>query len=455
MPKACAIISKQEARMVSQETKRVANIAVANRQVTNIIKMVAAASDKPTDVSVGQMKDAVIGNIGAVQFALKCKCPFILHTIVYVLKDKKLNDIVNEMSDSDAKIAQCCISTAQSQSCPKYDTLYDMEQKTNDEVLRKALQISQVASLFWDDAVAELDKWSDAIDKRLADTKVAEMITDAPTPVAEASNVQQTPKKAPKSKKAKRNAKKRAKKQPKGAKGKELWPTAYLAEKLGISVTQLHGKKHRHIVKHPEDTETMARYFIGKGNSMFFLAEYFDDFAKMVGGVRKYTKRTTNAPATSPQVEPTPVATLPLSRPSEMTGVIALTKVLERLLAEYDAARQDVEKIQADYDTAWNNACKCRDPHQRAEILKQLQSVNETLLERMATADAKQKAYEAANALLRQESQDAATAQQDQAAQRTAAENLRKAEQVARASQEKLDATRAEIVQFLADIQRK
>ena len=105
------------------------------------------------------------------------RCFYALHAIFLALLSVDCTDVLNEMSDVDIRVLAKCISVAKSRPCPDKNAL---EQSLNSlqnkgyvpsspDGISKAAYVNSnkimhhVADL-WDDAVAELNRWGDAID---------------------------------------------------------------------------------------------------------------------------------------------------------------------------------------------------------------------------------------------------------------------------------------------------
>lgn len=365
-------------------------------------------------------------------------CDYLLHALFVTLVCDKCADLLGKMSPESVKNLKEAVIAAKSYACPDKAAAV----RLNEECFRKissklspydatcnnierysAIIASHVAD-FWDDAVAELDKWLNAIEEYQHNALVANLSKENAS-----KGVKKVKTGVKKTKKAKVSFGVKNKGKIKMKQDKTLLSVQELADKLGMSVAQMKRRKDYCVKKYPESKAVMESYFIKQGNMKYFRAEYFDEFAKLLGGVKKYKPRAIKAtkivdvPVVGAKegaeikaklaevmvkdgAKTYSVGNMIPTKPTELTGIIGLQKMLEALLKSYQDACAELDVANKEYDAVWGDANNCKNPQERTKLLTLVQQANDRVVHCMSIVENKKDEYEQASDLLKQAQED-------------------------------------------------
>jgi len=386
MTKACAIVSSQETRMRVQEAKHTADHAVVSQQTCMVINAVYSAMDKSTKRALANVKFHLSRNTKSVGAVVKCGCPQILHAILLILHNENVDDILNVMSVSEIQTLRKLVSDAVQKPCPDTDKLQKMCDRANDANIKAALQVSCMIAVFWDDAVVELNKWSNAIDDNL-NRRAAEM-AQATEAVATKEQVEPT---VTVVERKKRGRKPSAQPKVKAPVAKsDGYTRAQLAEILGIGVATLHRIQQNIRAEHPELAAKMDSWFI-RSNGTFGVSykllksDCLEDFKALIAPYIKRPRKKSDAskqlgqPVADAKITPD-VITCPTVKIDGLSGVKALEALIKSWTALLGTARDNAKKADKAFQAAVADLGKTNDPIARDDLIVRMRRENTNMI---------------------------------------------------------------------------
>ena len=341
------------------------------------------------------------------------QCDYIFHALFWALREKAPFKILNQLSDEKVLMLKDVIDVAKTQIrptdqesqsasmlgkdyCRKNEQVKSNEiQKAQNNVVRFSAFITVTVSKYWDGAIAELEKWSDAIDERMSSisltsvkkvrqpnlpinpqkwelernaTQAKEKSQNVAAPVAEQKTQpivapvptikEITP--APQQKQEEKQDMKKT----------EFWSTKELSKKLGYTkITSFHMRKLYVKETHPE----ILDWFSKDGRK--FDSTHFEELKAIFQERKKRSKgnsKPTNT-AQTPTVQPAPVpatdgyavieskqitAVNPgakstpiggigsMEQPTDLLGIKGLETYLEKLNTLYNNALENEKNLQ-------------------------------------------------------------------------------------------------------------
>ncbi len=326
------------------------------------------------------------------------QCDYIFHALFWALRDKAPFKVLNQLSDEKVVLLKDAISVVktlgrptdqESQTagelgkiyCRKNNQVKNNEiQKAQNNIVRFSAFITITVSKYWDEIVAELDKWSDSVDERMSSVSLTsikkvrqpnlpinpykweierdaalakEKSQNVAAPVVKqetkpiAAPVQQEITPAPQQKQEKQKME-----------NEELWSVDELAKKLGYKNTySFYTKKSLFLKAHPEFRTTFEDWFT-VGNSepkftrkTFFKAKHFEELKAI------FTARTKKSSKTAPSKKETQTAVVAQEKanqehPTDLLGIKGLEVYLEKLKSLYAQAVENEKNLQNQLNTA-------------------------------------------------------------------------------------------------------
>ena len=372
-------------------------------------------------------------------------CDYLLHALFVTLVCDKCTDLLSKMSPESVKKLKEAVVNAKSCARPDkaaaerlnqecFDKTHHLKQSQYESICNNierysAIIASHIAD-FWDDAIAELDKWLSAIE---------EFQRNAPVANVSKENVSKDAEKVKKAKKARKtNAVSVVKNKGKSKmnQDKSLLSIQELADKLEMSVAQTNRKKAYVLKKNPAFKPLVESYFIKKGAMRYFRAECFDDFVKLLGDVKKYKPRAAKATKTVkvvdvPAVDSNDAAvikaklaevvvqddkttnfveTVMPAKPTDLTGIVGLQKILDGFMESYQIACDELDAANKECDVLLERTKKCKDPQERTKLLALSQQANDRALTCIAVSEGKKDECELVSGLLKQAQEDSEAA---------------------------------------------
>ena len=349
-------------------------------------------------------------------------CIYVMHAVAIALVSENCSEVLNEMSDDDIATLRKCISGAKQLKRPNAALTESAIQERQErresgkiklskngetrnmtpyeywenEVMLKSMAIYQKvnAGTFWQDAIDQLQRWTDAIETfERADKMKMKIINTEPVKKVE---------------KAKVKAKKMAKLM--------LLTIKQLSDKLNAAGLESTPKKIQHHVERClakggdiankiktwfvfEETAKCAKGFIADEN-------YFEQYKKEFASIRAYHRKP-KAKQQEPVVAESPKPAEP-DTPKTMLDVRAMDAFLTSLIELYEKANDDMEaakqkrksiatQINAETDEEKIEKMTNELADINAEV-KQHKSVVDQLSRAKALADKKNQALDAKNA---------------------------------------------------------
>ena len=367
-------------------------------------------------------------------------CRYALHALFLTLVRDNPVDVLSKMSSGRIDALKNALGSVKKYSCPNKTELENGGRlseaqlavsgkyaKSVNTLKRYSMLVAGYIADFWDDVSGELDKWSNAIEKYQRNAPVATVSKES------ASKDEKKVKKAKKPRKTKAVSVVKNKGKSKMNQDKSLLSIQELADKLEMSVAQLKRKKDYVLKKYPEFKVTMEGYFTKKGGAKYFCAEYFDEFAKMLETVKHYKPRAAKvtkvvgAPAVDPvekaqikaklaevvvQDDKTTafVETVMPEKPTELTGIVGLQKILDEFLKSYQIACDELDAANKECDVLLERTKECKDPQERTKLLALSQQANDRVLKCTAVSGGKKNKCELVSGLLKQAQEDSEAA---------------------------------------------
>ena len=339
------------------------------------------------------------------------QCDYIFHALFWALREKAPFKILNQLSDEKVLMLKDVIDVAKTQIrptdqesqsasilgkdyCRKNEQVKSNEiQKAQNNVVRFSAFITVTVSKYWDGAVAELEKWSDAIDERMSSISLtsvkkvrqpnlpinpqkwelernaalakekqqniaAPVVDQEPQQIIAPAPKEITP--APQQKQEEKQDMKKT----------EFWSTKELSEKLGYTkITSFHMRKLHVKETHPE----ILDWFSKDGRK--FDSTHFEELKAIFQERKKRSKGSSKPtePAQTPTVQPAPVpatdgyavieskqiiAVNPeaestpiggidsIEQPTDLLGIKGLETYLEKLNTLYNNALKNEKNLQ-------------------------------------------------------------------------------------------------------------
>jgi len=320
------------------------------------------------------------------------KCFYALHAILLALISEDTNDILKEMSNTNIDVLKKCIVIAQKRKRPNAKIVQDKLDTRSVEIamgiaqdsvvnkgMIKTAQIALNVGVFWNEAIAELQKWSDAVDncKKTRLEKSVEPINQIT--VSQSDDNSKTKEEV------------------------ELWTTDILVEKLGCkSKGYFHTKKSEIIKNNADRADEINGWFIVRWHRpALFKAKFFDELQKLwvKGAKQKPVKKVKEkVPATKPVVNKEEKQTI-IKRPKTLSDVKALETYIAALRELCDNADKAVKSSEDAYADAIKEATNAK-PADRHELLERALKANDKIAEAQATFDEFKQCLDAANKLL-------------------------------------------------------
>lgn len=320
------------------------------------------------------------------------KCFYALHAILLALVSEERNNILNEMSDAGIDTLKKCIVIAKKRMRPNVKIVKDKRDMRSNEIamgiaqnsvvnngMIKTAQIALNVGAFWNEAIAELQKWSDAVDnyKKTRLEKSVEPINQIT--VSQSDDNSKTKEEV------------------------ELWTTDMLAEKLGCkSKGSFHTKKSEIIKNNANRADEINSWFIIRWHRpALFKAEFFDKLQKLwvKGAKQKPVKKVKEkVPATKPVVNKEEKQK-PIKQPKTLSDVKALEAYIAALQTLSDNAGKAVKSSEDAYADAMQKVTNAK-PADRRELLERALKANDKIAEDQATFDEFKQRLDTANKLL-------------------------------------------------------
>lgn len=328
------------------------------------------------------------------------KCFYALHAILLALVSEERNDILNEMSDTNIDILKKCIVIAQKRIRPNTKIVENKRDMRSAEIamgiaqnsmvyngMIKTAQIALNVNAFWDEAVTELQKWSDAVNNyqrphlENSAEKIDCMFEKQPDDNSEVKENTESKEEV------------------------ELWTTDVLVEKLGCKSRAAFYTKKSEIIKNNADrADEINGWFIVRWHRpALFKAKFFDELQKLwVKGAKQKTvkKVKEKVPATKPVVNKEEKQK-PIKQPKTLSDVKALEAYIVALQELCDNAGKAVKSSEDAYADAMQKATNAK-PADRRELLERALNANDKIAEAQATFDEFKQRLDVANKLLQE-----------------------------------------------------
>ena len=330
------------------------------------------------------------------------KCFYALHAILLALVSEDRDEILNEMSDANIDTLKKCIVIAQKRIRPNVKIAENKRDMRSAEIamgitpnsmvcngMIKTAQIALNVNVFWDEAVAELQKWSDAIknykrpqseDSVEKIDRIFEIQPDDNSEVSEAKENTEPKKEV------------------------ELWTTDMLVEKLGCKTKAAFQTKKSEIIKNNADRADEIRgwFIVRWRRPALFKAEFFGELQKLwtKGATKQKTVRNTkkNTSVAKPVVNKEEKQKT-AKQPKTLSDVKALEAYIVALCELCDNADKAVKSSETVYENAMKEAATAK-PADRRKLLEHALNANDKIAEAQSTFDEFKQRLDTAKKLL-------------------------------------------------------
>ena len=332
------------------------------------------AWDTESILNLVSRKNKTVLNLGAdIDYKWK-QCDYILHALLFVLKDAEPMNILKNMSKDNVAFVKDAISIVKSYKCPdaieidvaqKLFTEYYRKngkpglseyKKAENNIIRFSANITKLIAENWDAAVAEIDKWSNELGIEHQNTKSAVVAQETKSKASSAKPVVHVARQSV------------AGTAPVAAVPTELKhgenkmiTIAELAKKMGYKDAGVfYCSRNQYLRKHPDDREVIGKWFVvtveGGIKRAFFDEQHFDELVKMMRPARAKAAKNTNKKSRGSKKTVANNEDLVVDNASvsdgvtDMTGVIALKTYLAQIQKLYDDLEQEHQNAVQHYE---------------------------------------------------------------------------------------------------------
>lgn len=146
-------------QQVNNRVAGLAQVNATNQIAAELVGKIYQAFCKDDKTLIDDVKDYLVKNTKNVLLVTSHKCPYILHSVCYLMLGQGCADVLKRMSVENVLVLKECISVATRRGRPDDKFLDKMLQSVDDEIMLQSGTIAQNVSLFWDDVNAELSAW--------------------------------------------------------------------------------------------------------------------------------------------------------------------------------------------------------------------------------------------------------------------------------------------------------
>lgn len=156
------MVKKQQ---VNNRDAGLAAVNATNKIAAELVGKIYKAFCNDNTALMDDVKNYLVNNTKAVLLVTNHKCPYILHSVCYLMLGQGCADILKQMSIENVRVLKECISVATGRGRPDEASLVKMLQSSDDEIMLQSGTIAKNVSMFWDDVNAELLAWATEIDE--------------------------------------------------------------------------------------------------------------------------------------------------------------------------------------------------------------------------------------------------------------------------------------------------
>lgn len=146
-------------QQVNNRVAGLAQVNVTNQIAAELVGKIYQAFCKDDKALIDDVKDYLVKNTKSVLLVTSHKCPYILHSVCYLMLGQGCADVLKRMSIENVRVLKECVSVATGRGRPDDESLTKMLQSVDDEIMLQSGTIAQNVSLFWDDVNTELSAW--------------------------------------------------------------------------------------------------------------------------------------------------------------------------------------------------------------------------------------------------------------------------------------------------------
>lgn len=154
-------------QQVNYRDAGLAQVNATNKIAAELVGKIYQAFCKDDKALIDDINDYLVKNTRAVLLVARHKCPYILHSVCYLMLGQGCADVLKRMSVENVRVLKECISIATSRERPDGKSLAKMLESVDDEIMLQSGAIANSVSLFWDDVNAELNTWDATVNMHL------------------------------------------------------------------------------------------------------------------------------------------------------------------------------------------------------------------------------------------------------------------------------------------------